>query len=114
MPLTTETKSACYWLDHEQISDTSNNKFSFYFTKNDEPLILYDHFFNANGTRKSADSGTIARVEIRTGGSGYSSAPSVTISAPTSGTTATATATADMYSGTDLFNIETRDLPVFP
>ena len=31
-------KSACYWLDHEQISDTSNNKFSFYFTKNDEPL----------------------------------------------------------------------------
>ena len=88
-----ETKSACYWLDHEQISDTSNNKYSFYFTKNDEPLILYDHFFNADGTRKSAESGSIARVEIRTGGSGYSSAPSVTISAPTSGTTATATAT---------------------
>ena len=41
-------KSACYWLDHEQISDTSNNKFSFLLYKNDEPLILYDHFFNAN------------------------------------------------------------------
>ena len=88
-----ETKSACYWDTHEQIRDTQNNKYSFYFTKNDEPLILYDHFFNANGTRKSADLGTIPRIEIAVAGAGYSSAPTITISAPTSGTTATATAT---------------------
>ena len=88
-----ETKSACYWSDHEQVSDTSNSHYSFYFTKNDEPLVLYDHFFNANGTRKSAETGTVGKIEISVEGAGYSSAPTITISDPASGTTATATAT---------------------
>lgn len=88
-----QTKSACYWKTHEQIRDTEGDSYTFYFTQDDEPLVLYDHFYNANGTRKSAYASVVSRVAIVNAGSGYTSAPTVTISAPSSGTTATATAT---------------------
>lgn len=37
-------KSACDWKVHEQFEDTNGDVFSFYFTVNDEPLILASKF----------------------------------------------------------------------
>lgn len=88
-------KSACYWKTNDQVTDTEGNKYTFYFTEDDEPLVHEDHFYNTySNSRKSAETSTIARIETTFAGSGYSSAPSITISAPGGGgTTATATAT---------------------
>ncbi len=47
----------------------------------------------AGASPNVAVAGTITSITVRGGGSGYLSAPTVTIAAPTSGTTATATAT---------------------
>jgi len=44
-------------------------------------------------TTEAAISGEVVNIQVGIGGSGYAEAPSVTVSAPTSGTTATATAT---------------------
>jgi len=91
---TDPVKSACYWKTQQQIKDVSGNLYTFYFTENDEPLVHRDHFYNANGTRKSADISTIVGIDITVPGTGYTSAPTVTISAPEAGgTQATATAT---------------------
>lgn len=104
-----QTKSACYWKTNEQILDTEGDSYTFYFTINDEPLVFYDHFYNANGTRKTAYTSVISRVAIVNAGSGYTSAPTVTISAPSSGTTATATATisAGKVTGVSITNAGT-------
>lgn len=91
---TSPVKSACYWKIHQQITDKDGNLYTFYFTDNDEPLVLYDHFYNANGTRKAADISTIVSIALTVPGTGYTSTPTVTISAPQAGgTQATATAT---------------------
>lgn len=34
------TKSACYWKNHKQIKDVNGYLYSFYFTKDDEPIVL--------------------------------------------------------------------------
>ena len=47
----------------------------------------------AGASPNVAAEGTVTSITVRGGGSGYLSAPTVTIAAPTSGTTATATAT---------------------
>jgi hypothetical protein len=46
----------------------------------------------AGGSPNVSAEGTVTSITVRGGGSGYLSAPTVTIAAPTSGTTATATA----------------------
>ena len=38
------TKSACIWKTHEQFEDKEEDVFSFYFTVNDEPLVLASKF----------------------------------------------------------------------
>ncbi|OUT93513.1 MAG: hypothetical protein CBB96_07685 [Gammaproteobacteria bacterium TMED36] len=91
---TNPVKSACFWKTHQQVTDVDGNLYTFYFTEKDEPLILYDHFYNANGTRKAADISTIVSIAVTFAGTGYSSTPTVTVSSPEAGgTTATATAT---------------------
>jgi hypothetical protein len=61
------------------------------------PLFAFSPDGNGNVASRAervvnALDGTVLRVDVTNGGSGYSSAPTVTIAAPPSGTTATATA----------------------
>lgn len=44
---TNPTKSACVWKTHEQFEDTNGDVFSFYFTGDDEPLVLASYVSGA-------------------------------------------------------------------
>ena len=54
---------------------------------------------NSAGVVTGISSGVLTSITVRGGGKGYTSAPAVTIAAPTSGTTATATATINGITG---------------
>jgi uncharacterized repeat protein (TIGR01451 family) len=57
------------------------------------PSATYSWSINNGAVITSTSTGTVNSITLGLGGTGYASAPTVTISAPTSGTTATATAT---------------------
>lgn len=48
-----EEKSACFWKTSSQIVDTEGVAYSFYFTENDEPLVLESHL--ASGSNAAAN-----------------------------------------------------------
>ena len=43
-------KSACTWKTHQQFEDTNEDIYSFYFTAQDEPLVLASHLTGTPGT----------------------------------------------------------------